>query len=54
VIPRNVHETQLRVESNALGIYKFIDAYAGGGINLHPTRFYECNLRSCVGSPGLI
>ena len=27
--------------ANALGIYEFIDAYADGGMTLHPTRFYR-------------
>jgi autotransporter-associated beta strand protein len=27
--------------ANALGIYEFIDAYADGGMNLYPARFYR-------------
>ena len=27
--------------ANVLGIYEFIDAYADGGMNLHPARFYR-------------
>ena len=27
--------------ANALGIYEFIDAYADGGLNLYPARFYR-------------
>jgi autotransporter-associated beta strand protein len=28
-------------QANALGIYEFIDAYADGGMNLYPARFYR-------------